>query len=120
MIFQYFEVKMQDLVGGLETAADDAVDHGLPAECAKMLRDNFFCTHNDVFRRKLLGKSPARVEPMTVRLQSAARAARAAPRASPPSKAAWLHEPTANLKTAGMVFRNPQAIYARVAMAIPK
>ena len=41
-------------------------------------------------------------------------------RASPPAKAAWLHEHMANLETAGMVFWNPQAIYGNVAMAIRK
>ena len=30
---------MQDRLGALETAVDDAVDHGLPPECARMLRD---------------------------------------------------------------------------------
>ena len=52
-----------------------------------------------------------------MRLQSGARAVRAKPRASPPAKATWLHEHMANLETVGMVFRNPQAIYATVAMA---
>ena len=85
---------------------DDAVDHGLPPECAKMLRDIVFRTHLDVFRRALLGDPPARVEPMTVRLQPGARAVRAKPRASPPAKAAWLHEHMANLETSGIVFRN--------------
>ena len=48
------EVEMKDRVGALETAVDDAVDHGLPPECAKMLRDIVFRTHLDVFRRALL------------------------------------------------------------------
>ena len=51
-----------------------------------MLRDivfRFFRTHLDVFRRALLSDPPARVEPMTVRLQPGARAVRAKPRASP-------------------------------------
>ena len=55
---------------------------------------------------------------MTVRLQPGARAVRAKPRASPPAKTAWLHEHMTDLDTAGMVFRNPQVIYASVAMAI--
>ena len=33
MMFQDSEVEMQDRVGALETAVDDAVDHGLPPEC---------------------------------------------------------------------------------------
>ena len=107
-------------MGALETAVDDAVDHGLPPECAKMLRDIVFRTHLDVFRRALLGDPPAHVEPTTVRLQPGARAVRAKPRASPRAKAAWLYEHMTNFETVGMVFRNPYAIYRSVAMAIPK
>ena len=40
----------------------------------------------------LLGDPLARVEPMTVRLQPGARAVGAKLRASPPAKAAWLHD----------------------------
>ena len=119
-MFQDSEVEMQDRVSALETAIDDDVDHGLPPECAKMLRDIVFRTHLDVFRQVLLGDPPARVDPMTVRLQPGARAVQAKPRASPPAKAAWLHEQMTNLETTGMALRNPQAIYASVAMAIPK
>ena len=89
MMFQDAEGEMQDRVGALETAVDDVVDHGLPPECAKMLRDIVFYAHLDVFCRALLGDPPARVEPMTVRLQPSARAVRAKLRASPPAKAAW-------------------------------
>ena len=117
MMLQDSEVEMQDRMGALETAVDD---HGLPPECAKVLRDIVFRTHLDVFRRALLGDPPARVEPMTVRLQPGARVVRPKPRASPPAMAAWLHEHMANLETAGMIFRNPQAIYASIRMAIPK
>ena len=109
---------MQDRVGALETAVNDAVDHGLPSECAKMLRDTVFRTHLDVFHRALMSDPPARVEPMTVRLQPGTRTVRAKLRASPPAEAPWLHEHMANLETAGMVFRNPQVIYTSVAMAI--
>ena len=91
MVFHDSEVEMQDRVGALETAVDDAVDHGLPPECAKMMRD-VFRTHYDVFRLALFGDPLARVEPMTVRFQPGARAVRAKPRNSPPAKAARLHE----------------------------
>ena len=70
---------MEDRVGALETAVDDAVDHGLPPECAKMLRDIVFRAHLDVGRRALLGDLPARVEPMTMRLPPGARAVRKQP-----------------------------------------
>ena len=68
------------------------VDHGLPPECGKMLRDIVFCTHLDVFCRALLGYPPALVEPMTVGLQPGARAVQAKLRAPPSAKAAWLHD----------------------------
>ena len=51
MMFQDSEVEMQDRVGALGTAVDDAKDHDLPPECSKMLRDIVFRTHFDVFRR---------------------------------------------------------------------
>ena len=41
MMFQDAEGEMQDRVGALETAVDDAVDHGLPSEGAKLLRYRF-------------------------------------------------------------------------------
>ena len=82
MMFQDSEVEMQDRVGALGTAVDDAVDHELPP-CTKMLRDIVFRTHLDIFRRALLGDPPARLESMTVRLHPGARALRATPRASP-------------------------------------
>ena len=118
MMFQDSEVEMQHRVGALETAVDDAVNHGLPPRCANILSDIVFRTLLDVLRRALLGDPPARVDPMTVRLQPGARAVRARPIVPPPAKAAWLHEHMANLETAGMVFRNPQAIYISVVMAI--
>ena len=48
-----------------------------------MLRDIVFRTNLDVFRRALLGDPPARVEPMTLRLQPGAGTVRATPGASP-------------------------------------
>ena len=48
MVFQNFEVEMQDRVGALETPVDDAVDDGLPPECATMLHDVVFRTHFSV------------------------------------------------------------------------
>ena len=51
MIFQDSEAEMRDRAGVLETAVDNAVDHGSPPECAKMLRDIVFRTYNDVLCR---------------------------------------------------------------------
>ena len=60
MMFQDSEVEMQDRVGALETAVDEADDHDLPPECAKMLRDIVFRAHLDVFSRVcLLYTSPS-------------------------------------------------------------
>ena len=61
---------MQGRMSALETAVDDAVYHGLQTVCVSMLREIVFRTHLDVFRRAVLGDPLARVEPMTVRLQS--------------------------------------------------
>ena len=85
MMFHDSEVEVQDRVGALETAFDDAVDHGLQRECAKMLRDTVvrcFRTTVDVFRRAVLGDPLAHVKLMTVR-QPGAEAVRAKPRAFP-------------------------------------
>lgn len=51
-MFQNSEVDMQDSVGILKKAVDDAVGHGLPLENANMsceLISNIFYTHPDVF-----------------------------------------------------------------------
>ena len=70
-------------MGALGTAVDDAVDHELPPESAKVMRNIVVRTHLDVYRRELLGDPPARVEPVPVWLQPGARDVRATPRASP-------------------------------------
>ena len=79
MISQDSEVEMRDGVVVLETAADNAVDHGSPPECAKMLRDIVFRTHLDVLCRALPGDPPARKKPGAVRFHSGARVVRAKP-----------------------------------------
>ena len=50
IMFQDSEMEMQDRVGALGTAVDDAVDNALPPVCAKMPRDIVFRTQLDVFR----------------------------------------------------------------------
>ena len=69
MIFQDSEVEMRDGMGVLETVMDNAVDHGFPPECAKMLCDIVFRTHLGVFRWACLIDPPASVEPSAVRIQ---------------------------------------------------
>ena len=82
MIFQDSEVEMRDRVGVLETAVDNAVDHGSPPESAKMLRDIAFCAHFDVCRA-LSGDPPARKKPGAVRFHLGARVVRAKPPPEP-------------------------------------
>ena len=79
MIFQDAEVEMRDRLGVLKTAVDNAVDHGSPPECAKMLRDIVFRTHLDVFCRAFSGDPPAREKPVAVLLHSGASVMRAKP-----------------------------------------
>ena len=79
MMLQHSEAEMHGRVGELATAVDDAVDLGLPPECAKMLRDTGICAHVDVFRRALLDDPPARVEIMAVRIRPGARVVWAKP-----------------------------------------
>ena len=86
MMFHDSEVEVHDRVDALETAVDDAVDHGLRRECAKMLRDivdRGFRTTVDVFRPALLGDPLAHVRPMTARRQPGAKAVQAKPRVFP-------------------------------------
>ena len=79
MIAQDSEVEMRDRAGVLEMAVDNAVDHGSPLKCAKMLRGIVFRTHLDVLCRALLGDAPARKKSGAVRFHSGARVVRAKP-----------------------------------------
>ena len=81
MIFQGSEVEIRDRAGVLETADDNAVDHGSPPECTKMLRGIVFRTHVDVLCRALSGGPHARKEPgaLAVRFHSWATVVRAKP-----------------------------------------
>ena len=58
---------------------DNAVDHGSPPECAKMLHDIVFRTHLDVSCPALSGDPPARKKPGAVWFHSGARVVRAKP-----------------------------------------
>ena len=79
MIFQDSEEEILDRAGVFETAVDNAVDHGSPPECAKMLRDIAFRPHLDVSSRALSGDPSARKSPGAVRFHSGARMVRAKP-----------------------------------------
>ena len=78
-MFQNSEVEMRDRAGVLEAAVDNAVDHGSPPKCTKMLRDIVLRTHLDVLCRALSGDLPARKKPGAVRLHSGARVAKSPP-----------------------------------------
>ena len=57
----------------------DAVDHGFPATCAKMLRDIVSPKKHEVFRHAIQGHPPARVEHIIVWLQRCASMVRVKP-----------------------------------------
>ena len=101
-------------------ALDDAVRSGLPRECEDKLRKVVLGTHLNAFRRALTGEEAAKVQPMIVKRKPGAHAVRAKPRVYSPEKIPWLAEHMEHLEKAGMVFRNNQAIFGSVAMAIPK
>ena len=63
---------LHDGVGVLEVLIDDAVDHGFPAECAKMLRDMVRRKKHEVFRPAIRYDPRKRVEHMIVWLQRSA------------------------------------------------
>lgn len=53
MMLQDSKGEMQDRVGELEKAMDDAVNYGLPLGCTETLRKVGFRTHLDVICRAL-------------------------------------------------------------------
>ena len=79
IIFQDCEVEMRDRVGLLDADIDNAVDHGSPPECAKMLRDIVFRAHLDEVCQALSGDSPACEKPVAVRFYSGASLVRMKP-----------------------------------------
>ena len=95
MIFQDTEWEMPDRVGVLETAVENAVDHGSPPEYAKMLRDIVFRTPLDVLCRPLLGDQPAREKHGAVHFNPGARVLRAKP--PPERNRLWWSAPESRL-----------------------
>ena len=88
------------------------------AEPEEIVPGDFF----DAFRRALTGKTPACMVPMRVTLKQGTdlTRAKAKPRVYLPEKNAWLKEHFELLCETGMLYPNPQAICASVAMAFPK
>ena len=110
--------RREALVGALRVA----VEVGLPEGCVAELEEIVLGECFDAFRRALTGETPARVAPMRVTLKQGADLSqvKAKPRVYPPEKSAWLKEHFEMLCETGMVYPNPQAICASVAMAFPK
>ena len=106
------------LVGALRVA----VEVGLPEGCVADLEEIVLEECLDAFRRALAGETPARLAPMRVtRKQSAdLTQVKAKTRVYPSEKSAWLKEHFELLRETGMVYPNPQAISASVAMAFPR
>ena len=106
----------------LVSALRVTVEVGLPEGCVAELEEIVLGECFDAFRRALMGETPARVAPMRVTLKQGADLSqvKAKPRVYPPEKSAWLKEHFELLCETGMVYPNPQAICASVAMAFPK
>ena len=110
---------MQDRVSTLETAVDDAVNHGLRLECVNMLHDIVLITHLYVQRQASLGDPSARGG------YDCAASARCKGRADEVTcfsacqggYAATTHGQRGNSRNCS---RNPQAMYGSVTKAIPK
>ena len=66
-------MSLHDRVGVFEMLIDDAVDHGFPAECAKILRNIACRKQHNVFRLAIQHDPPARLKHMIVWLQRSAR-----------------------------------------------
>ena len=103
----------------LEESVTDAVAQGLSVSKAERLRGILSRRFNAI-RRALRGDSPARVEPMRVQLNPGASAVKAKPRRQDPVKTSWLASFVAALLAFGLVFRNPQAVGSRPAIAVQK
>ena len=99
-----------------------AVEVGWPEGCVAEIEEIVLGECFDAFRRALTGETPARVAPMRVTLKQGADLSqvKAKPRVYPPEKSVWFKEHFELLCETGMVYPNPQAICASVAMAFPK
>lgn len=74
----------------------------------------------NAFRHAFHGDPSASVEPLFVTLKRGARAVKAHGRKHSPAKASWLAACVASLVALGLVFLNPQAVWASPAMAVTK
>ena len=99
-----------------------AVEVGSPERYVAELEDIVLGECFGAFRRALTGETPACVAPMRMTLKQGADLSqvKTKPRVYPPEKSTWLEGHFELLCETGMVYPNPQAICASVAMAFPK
>ena len=114
---QEVTTRREALVGALRVAVEGGLPEGCMAEGEEIVLGECF----DAFRRALTSETPACVAPMRVILKQGADLTQvnAKPRVSL-EKGAWLKEHFELVCEKGMVYPNPQAICASVAMAFPK
>ena len=110
--------RREALMGALRVAVEVGLPEGCVAELEAIVLGECF----DAFRRALTGETPARVAPMRVTPKQGADLSqvKAKPRVYPPEKSTWLKELFELLCETGIVYPNPQAICASVAMAFPR
>ena len=104
-------------MGVLKTAVDDAVDHGLPPKCAKMLGILYFaptlmCSVGHFGRFTSPGGAHGGAPSATCK-GGADEAV-----CIPAGQGGWAAQVHGQLRNSWLVFRNPQAIYASVVMVI--
>ena len=106
------------LVGALRVAVEVRLPEGCVTELEEILLGECF----EAFRRALTGETPVRVAPMRVTLKQGADLSqvKAKPRVYPSEKSAWLKKNFELLCETGMMYPNPRAICASMAMAFPK
>eukprot|EP00903_Cladosiphon_okamuranus_P015275 g14116.t1 len=117
------EEEEQGRVAALDAAIHRAANVGLSDTGVSRLRSMTARNggrHWEAFRRALRGDPPADVPPMEVRQVPGSRAVKARPREYNPEKTMWLTSCLATLVALGMLFLNPQAVWASAVMALPK
>ena len=111
-------LRREALVCALRVAVEAELPEGCVAEVEEIVLGECF----DAFWRAITGETPARVAPMRVTLNQGTDLSqvKAKPSVYSPEKSEWLKEHFELLFETGMVYSNPQAICASVAMAFPK
>lgn len=74
----------------------------------------------DVFRRGLAEDPPVRVAPVRLRREPHEQPSKTTPHPYPLEKRQWMSQQMGELERAGLVYSNPQVVFVRVAMAMPK